>query len=231
MFTGNLAGNLQRKVRMPMDRNQTEKTQQLDRSVQSERKLNLEELTTFIYNLLYYIGSKVMRYSKHAAKRVKHSAVKCWWFAKRNVVCFGDFLVEQKNEILRHSWIDPFRSIVGNWKRDFSNLYHAIVKLDGEAVKDTLFDMLHTFRFVGNVVNYVLPVAAAFVFITTFQEIDFGVIKPRVAAFMKDLDAELWQLGILAKTEHNEAAPAQHELAPIFSTTNIATDKTGSPWS
>ena len=155
-----------------MDRNQTEKTQQLDRSVQSERKLNLEELTTFIYNLLYYIGSKVMRYSKHAAKRVKHSAVKCWWFAKRNVVCFGDFLVEQKNEILRHSWIDPFRSIVGNWKRDFSNLYHAIVKLDGEAFKDTLFDMLHTFRFVGNVVNYILPVAAAFVFITTFQEID-----------------------------------------------------------
>ena len=52
----------------------------------------------------------------------------------------------------------------------------------------------------------------------------FGVIKPRVAAFMKDIDQELWQLGILAKTEHNEAAPAQHELAPIFTTTNIATD-------
>ena len=59
------------------------------------------------------------------------------------------------------------------------------------------------------------------------QELDdhyFGVIKPRVAAFMKDIDQELWQLGILAKTEHNEAAPAQHELAPIFTTTNIATD-------
>ncbi len=52
----------------------------------------------------------------------------------------------------------------------------------------------------------------------------FGTIKPRVAAFMKDLDTELWKLGILAKTEHNEAAPAQHELAPIFTTTNIATD-------
>ncbi len=59
------------------------------------------------------------------------------------------------------------------------------------------------------------------------QELDdhyFGVIKPRVAAFMKDIDQELWQLGILAKTEHNEAAPAQHELAPIFTTSNIATD-------
>ena len=52
----------------------------------------------------------------------------------------------------------------------------------------------------------------------------FGSIKPRVAAFMKDLDEELWKFGILAKTKHNEVAPAQHELAPIFSTTNIATD-------
>ena len=59
------------------------------------------------------------------------------------------------------------------------------------------------------------------------QEMDdhyFGKIKPRVVSFMKELDQELWKLGILAKTEHNEVAPAQHELAPIFSTTNIATD-------
>ena len=52
----------------------------------------------------------------------------------------------------------------------------------------------------------------------------FGTLKPRVAAFMAELDEELWKLGVLAKTEHNEAAPAQHELAPIFTTTNIATD-------
>ena len=52
----------------------------------------------------------------------------------------------------------------------------------------------------------------------------FGMIKPRVQDFMKDLNKELWQLGILAKTEHNEVAPAQHELAPIFSTTNLACD-------
>jgi glutamine synthetase len=52
----------------------------------------------------------------------------------------------------------------------------------------------------------------------------FGVIKPRVQAFMKDLNEELWKLGILATTEHNEVAPAQHELAPIFTTTNIAAD-------
>ena len=52
----------------------------------------------------------------------------------------------------------------------------------------------------------------------------FGVIKPRVQAFMNDLNEELWKLGILGKTEHNEVAPAQHELAPIFSTTNIAAD-------
>lgn len=52
----------------------------------------------------------------------------------------------------------------------------------------------------------------------------FGMIKPRVQDFMKDLNKELWKLGILAKTEHNEVAPAQHELAPIFSTTNLACD-------
>lgn len=59
------------------------------------------------------------------------------------------------------------------------------------------------------------------------QEMDdhyFGVIKPRVAEYMEDLNQELWKLGILAKTEHNEVAPAQHELAPIYQTTNIATD-------
>jgi glutamine synthetase len=59
------------------------------------------------------------------------------------------------------------------------------------------------------------------------QELDdhyFGSIKPRIQAFMNDLNQELWELGILAKTEHNEVAPAQHELAPIFATTNIAAD-------
>ena len=59
------------------------------------------------------------------------------------------------------------------------------------------------------------------------QELDdhyFGVIKPRVQAFMDDLNEELWQLGILAKTEHNEVAPSQHELAPIYTTTNVAAD-------
>lgn len=59
------------------------------------------------------------------------------------------------------------------------------------------------------------------------QELDdhyFGAIKERIAAFMKDLNQELWKLGILSKTQHNEVAPAQHEMAPIFSTANIATD-------
>ncbi len=60
------------------------------------------------------------------------------------------------------------------------------------------------------------------------QEMDdhyFGAIKPRISAFMKELNEELWKLGVYARTEHNEAAPAQHELAPIFATTNQATDQ------
>jgi len=59
------------------------------------------------------------------------------------------------------------------------------------------------------------------------QELDdhyFRSIKPRVAAFMKDLNEELWKLGVLAKTEHNEVAPSQHEIAPLFTVVNIATD-------
>ena len=59
------------------------------------------------------------------------------------------------------------------------------------------------------------------------QELDdhyFGSIKPRVQAFMEDLNEALWELGVFAKTEHNEVAPAQHELAPVFTTTNIAAD-------
>ena len=52
----------------------------------------------------------------------------------------------------------------------------------------------------------------------------FGAIKPRVQAYMEELNEELWKLGVLAKTEHNEVAPAQHELAPIYSSTNVATD-------
>lgn len=60
------------------------------------------------------------------------------------------------------------------------------------------------------------------------QELDdhyFGAIKPRVAAYMKELDEELWKLGILAKTKHNEAAPAQHEFAPIYTTVNVSCDQ------
>lgn len=60
------------------------------------------------------------------------------------------------------------------------------------------------------------------------QELDdhyFGSIRPRVMAFMRELDEELWKLGVLTKTKHNEVAPCQHEMAPIFTTTNIATDQ------
>ena len=59
------------------------------------------------------------------------------------------------------------------------------------------------------------------------QEMDdhyFGAIKPRVKAFMEDINIQLWKLGITAKTEHNEVAPAQHEIAPIFSISNVALD-------
>ena len=86
-------------------------------------------------------------------------------------------------------------------------------------VDKELFDQRKDLIFTGRTLFGAMPPKG--------QEMDdhyFGVIKPRVAEYMADLNEELWKLGILAKTEHNEVAPAQHELAPIYSTTNIATD-------
>lgn len=82
-----------------------------------------------------------------------------------------------------------------------------------------MYDKRPDLRFAGRTLFGAMPPKG--------QELDdhyFGTIKPKVQAFMEDLNDELWKLGILAKTEHNEVAPAQHELAPIYTTTNIATD-------
>lgn len=82
-----------------------------------------------------------------------------------------------------------------------------------------MYEQRKDFRFTGRTLFGAKPPKG--------QEMDdhyFGVIKTRVAAYMEELNEELWKLGILAKTEHNEVAPAQHELAPIYTTTNIATD-------
>ncbi len=86
-------------------------------------------------------------------------------------------------------------------------------------VDKDMFDKRRDLRFTGRTLLGAMPPKG--------QELDdhyFGMIKPRVMAFMKELDEELWKLGVLAKTEHNEVAPAQHELAPIFTSTNVATD-------
>lgn len=81
------------------------------------------------------------------------------------------------------------------------------------------FDLRKDLLFTGRTLYGALPPKG--------QELEdhyFGTIKSRVSAYMKELDEELWKLGVLAKTKHNEVAPAQHELAPVFTTTNIATD-------
>ncbi|MBR5618551.1 MAG: glutamine synthetase III, partial [Clostridia bacterium] len=87
-------------------------------------------------------------------------------------------------------------------------------------VDKTLYDQRYDLRFTGRTLFGAKPPKG--------QQMDdhyFGVIKPRVEAYMQELNEELWKLGILAKTEHNEVAPAQHELAPIYTTTNAATDQ------
>ena len=153
-----------------MDRNQTEqKLPREEKTVSDNHKLNLDELKLVIYNILYYIGMNVMRHGKHVLHRIKRAGKKCWWFAKRKVVCFGDFLVEKKNEFLRYEWIRPFNRLVHNWKQDFCNFFTAVRKMDGEALKDSLFDLGRTFRFVGHVVNYILPIAGCILFVQVVQ--------------------------------------------------------------
>lgn len=81
------------------------------------------------------------------------------------------------------------------------------------------FDMREDLKLTGRTLFGAMPPKG--------QELDdhyFGTIKTRVSEYMKELDEELWKLGVFSKTKHNEVAPAQHELAPVFSTTNIATD-------
>ena len=86
-------------------------------------------------------------------------------------------------------------------------------------VDKTMYEQRRDLRFTGRTLFGAKPPKG--------QEMDdhyFGSIKPRVAAYMADLNEQLWKLGILAKTQHNEVAPAQHELAPIYTTTNVAAD-------
>jgi glutamine synthetase len=86
-------------------------------------------------------------------------------------------------------------------------------------VDKEMFDQRRDLSFTGRTLLGAMPPKG--------QEMDdhyFGIIKPRVKAFMEELDEELWKLGVFAKTEHNEVAPAQHELAPIYTITNVATD-------
>ena len=82
-----------------------------------------------------------------------------------------------------------------------------------------MYDKRPDLRFSGRTLFGALPPKG--------QEMDdhyFGVIKPAVAAYMEELNEDLWKLGVLAKTEHNEVAPAQHELAPVYTEANVATD-------
>ena len=159
-----------------MDRNQTEQNKQTVNGEQSRQNhdfnLKLEEYKKFIYNVLYYIGSQLIRFGKHSETRIKRAASKCYWFAKHSVINFGHFLIEKKDEMINRSWVYPFRNLVNNWRDDLGKLAKAIKARDMEAVKDAIFDILRTFKFVGNVVNYLLPIAGCAVFVMTFLHYD-----------------------------------------------------------
>ncbi len=151
-------------------------------------------------------------------------------FIKDNTLCiptafcsYGGEALDKKTPLLRsmealNAQALRILHILGN--TDVKNVYTTVgAEQEYFLVDKTYYDRRKDLIYTGRTLFGTMPPKG--------QEMDdhyFGVIKPRVKAFMKELNDELWKLGVLAKTEHNEAAPAQHELAPIFSTANIAAD-------
>jgi glutamine synthetase len=151
-------------------------------------------------------------------------------FIKENTLCiptafcsYGGEALDKKTPLLRSMEAINVQAlrILRLFGNDTSKRVITTIGAEQEyfLVDKTLYDRRPDFVYTGRTLFGALPPKA--------QELDdhyFGAIKPRVKEFMQDLDEELWKLGVLAKTEHNEAAPNQHELAPIYATTNIATD-------
>lgn len=145
---------------------------QLPQAVEGKPERSLEELKLYICNILYYIGSCIIRYSKRLQRRVKRSSTRICRLAKRGLRHFGRFLKEKSSAHIQHELVEPARSLVNNWKGDVSRLAQAIREKDTEALKDTVFDMQHTFRVIGRVMNYALPVAGCLFFVMTFHHYD-----------------------------------------------------------
>ncbi len=136
---------------------------------------------------------------------------------------FGGESLDKKTPLLRSiQALDKsslrFLKLFGN--KNIKSVYPTVgAEQEYFLVDKELFNKRDDLKFCGRTLFGALPPKA--------QELSdhyYGVIKPRISAFMKDLDNELWRKGILSKTKHNEAAPAQHEMAPVFTTVSIATD-------
>ncbi len=151
-------------------------------------------------------------------------------FIKNNTLCvptafcsYGGEALDKKTPLLRSMEAISRQAlrVVRLFGHDNVNIVRTTVGPEQEyfLVDKEMYDRRRDLRYTGRTLFGAKPPKG--------QEMDdhyFGTIKPRVAAFMRELDEELWKLGIYAKTEHNEAAPAQHELAPVYTTTNIAID-------
>ncbi len=151
-------------------------------------------------------------------------------FIKNNTLCvptafcsYGGEALDKKTPLLRSMEAISRQAlrVVRLFGHDSVNIVRTTVGPEQEyfLVDKEMYDRRRDLRYTGRTLFGAKPPKG--------QEMDdhyFGTIKPRVAAFMRELDEELWKLGIYAKTEHNEAAPAQHELAPVYTTTNIAID-------
>lgn len=160
-----------------MDRNQTETDSQLSHSEQGWNFKDLNELQETAYNILYYIGSCIIREYRRVTKRVSNIAKKYYWFAKRTVVCYADSVVKKKRSAINCTWVYPLRHFKVSWKECQNRLKIAKANKNTEYLKkDALLDVLHTWKPVGKValhaMNYVGPVLGAAALFFTFQHYD-----------------------------------------------------------
>jgi len=134
--------------------------------------LDLTAVSLAIYNALNLLGAYTLHYARRAGRwlrRWKRRSCNLLW---GGLAAFGGLIRRQWQTFLRRNWVEPFRHLLSNWRSDFVSLYRALFSRDWEAVKDKLFDLPRTFRIIGNVVSYVLPVLGCAAFVLTFQHYD-----------------------------------------------------------
>lgn len=137
-----------------------------------KKSLDWAAVSLTIYNALNLLGVYTLHYARRMERRLRRWTRRSYNLLWGGLMAFGRLIRRQWQSVIRHNWVEPFRHLLSNWRSDFVSLYQALASRDWEAVKDKLFDLPRTFRLIGNVASYVLPVLGCGLFVATFQYYD-----------------------------------------------------------